>query len=332
MESSRHKIRTLICVCILSSATFCCTRLIKPSETDRVSTTHQEVLVEPTFTPIPATRPPLAIETATLKPTLSLDSPPISKESMIASSDGMVMLYVPAGTFLMSAPIAGGGIVDQAEEFLDGFWIDQTEVTNEMYAAFLNQVGNLEEDGAFWFDAQDGDAQITFVGGQWQAVDKPHHPVVEVTWYGARVYCEWAGRRLPSYAEWEKAARGIDGRLYPWGNSPLDCSYANYSVLGEPAECIGQSAEVGSYPRGMSSYGALDMAGNASEWIADWFSEEYVDSLIPETLSPQAFESSRPVLGGSWKYGPSNLAISNIRWEGVTKSNHDLGFRCARDG
>jgi iron(II)-dependent oxidoreductase len=249
---------------------------------------------------------------------------------MIASSDGMIVLYVPAGIFLTSAPIAGGGIVDQVEQYLGAFWIDQTEIKNEMYAAFLNQEGNQEEDGSLWFDAQDEDAQIELVEGQWQAL--PHHPVVEVTWYGARAYCEWAGRRLPTYAEWEKAARGVDGRVYPWGNSPLDCSYANYAVLGEPTECLGMSNEVGSYPMGISPYGALDMAGNASEWIANWFSEDYTTLVIPETLDNESFKKVRPVLGGSWKYGPSNLSISNTRWEEQSKSNQDLGFRCAQDG
>lgn len=312
--------------------TFSCSVSGEPSLAVRASATYQEIVVEPTFNPIPATRPPLATETTMPEPTLSLDSTLISKESMIAPSDGMVMLYVPAGTFLMSSPIAGGGIVNQAEQYLDAFWIDQTEITNEMYAAFLNQEGNHEEGGSLWFDARDDDAEIEFVDVQWEAVGKPHHPVVEVTWYGARAYCEWAGRRLPTYAEWEKAARGVDGRLYPWGNSPLDCSYANYAVLGEPLECMGMSNEVGSYPKGISPYGVLDMAGNASEWIANWSSEYYKNLLMPETLDYESFKKVRPVLGGSWVYGPSNLSISNTRWEEQSKSNQDLGFRCAQDG
>lgn len=294
-----------------------------------LSQTSTEV---PTATPLTlVTETPITMPTS-LPAIMPASSPGSqSTEPEVSAIDGMVMFYVPEGFFIVSAPIPGGGAVDEYELFIDSFWIDQTEITNEMFATFLNQVGNQEEGGSLWFDALDEDAEIKYERDQWLVIRHPHHPVVEVTWYGARAYCEWSGRRLPTYAEWEKAARGVDGRLYPWGNSPIDCSYANFRVLGKPAECVGQSVEVGSYPKGISPYGALDMAGNASEWIFDWFNGMDISFFSPEDQNTQFFDVMKPVLGGSWKYGPSNLAISNIRWEGITKSNQDLGFRCARD-
>jgi len=221
------------------------------------------------------------------------------------------MVYVPDGIFLMRDHKDYG--YDQPPLFdiyLDGFWIDQTEVTNAMFAEFLNAKGNQEEGGATWLDAEE------------------EHPVVEVTWYGARAYCEWAGRRLPTEAEWEKAARGEDANDYPWGNAAPSCTLANYRV-GRNYECMGKVSEVGSYPDGASPYGALDMAGNVWEWVEDWHSEDYYSDPPSENPLGPSSGTYRVLHGGSWLWLPSTVNTFKNARDYPWKTNSDLGFRCA---
>jgi formylglycine-generating enzyme required for sulfatase activity len=169
-------------------------------------------------------------------------------------TDGMVMVYVPEGEFLMGSPSGQGNDDEHPQHtvYLDAFWIDQTEVTNAQYRKCLE--AGVCRKPVCW-DNSDYNA--------------PDQPVVCVSWGDARTYCEWAGVRLPSEAEWEKAARGTDGRVYPWGNEAPICERANYAV------CVGKAASAGSYPAGVSPYGALDMAGNVWEWVADWYAGNY---------------------------------------------------------
>jgi formylglycine-generating enzyme required for sulfatase activity len=256
---------------------------------------------------------------------ISVTPPKLGVGSKLVSDvDGMVMVYVPEGSFLMRDHKDYG--YDQPPQFdiyLDGFWIDQTEVTNAMFAEFLNAEGNQEEGGVTWLDAEDADVQIEIVNGEWQAVNKPEHPVVEVTWYGARAYCEWAGRRLPTEAEWEKAARGEDANVYPWGNATPDCALANYEM------CMGEASEVGSYPNGASPYGALDMAGNVWEWVEDWHSEDYYSDPPSENPLGPSSGTYRVLHGGSWLWLPSTVNTFNNARDYPWKTNSDLGFRCA---
>jgi formylglycine-generating enzyme required for sulfatase activity len=199
--------------------------------------------------------------------------------TQISSIDGMVMVSVPAGEFEMGSESGDSDESPVHSVYLDAFWIDQTEVTNAMFAAFLNEQGNQSEGGTTWLDADIADALIEQSGGQWAPKDGfGDHPVVEVTWYGVRAYCQWAGRRLPTEAEWEKAARGEDSRTYPWGEY-FDCQKGNFDdeiILdiyvvpgGEGCDGYEHTAPVGSFPDGASPYGALDMAGNTWEWVAD---------------------------------------------------------------
>jgi formylglycine-generating enzyme required for sulfatase activity len=269
--------------------------------------------------------------TPTTTPSLAVIPPKLGVGSKLVSDvDGMVMVYVPEGSFLARYREIDSYKQPLFEAYLDGFWIDQTEVTNAMFAEFLNAKGNQEEGGATWLDAEDADVQIEIVKGKWQAVSKQEHPVVEVTWYGARAYCEWAGRRLPAEAEWEKAARGEDGDDWPWGNAAPSCTLANYSVLNNNYECKGEASEVGSYPDGASPYGALDMAGNVWEWVGDWFGEDYY-SDSPSEYPPGPFSGTYRVLhSGSWDYGPNTASTFNAMLDYPSKTNRDLGFRCAR--
>ena len=248
--------------------------------------------------------------------------------TQVSPVDGMSMVLVPEGEFTMGSDEGGMAEGPAHRVFLDAYWIDQTEVTNGMFVDFLNEEGDLQEEGVNWFDLGDSNVRIHLTNNRlpW-IVDQgmQDYPVTEVTWFGARAYCEWAGRRLPSEAEWEKAARGTDGRTYPWGEE-LDCSMANYDY------CTGggiKLTRVGSYPAGASPCGALDMIGNVWEFTADWYSSDYYAvSPADNPQGPQAGEV-RVVRGGSYQDPQENVHSFSRYWYSPTGNNDYLGFRCA---
>jgi formylglycine-generating enzyme required for sulfatase activity len=275
-------------------------------------------------------------ETSTVIPTST--STPQPGATMISPKDGMVLVYVPAGEFLMGSkrgdPDAGDDEFPQHTVYLDTYWMDQTEVTNQMYADFLNEMGNQGEGGFTWLDEGDENVEITQSGGEWVVErGKGEHPVIEVSWYGAAAYCEWAGRRLPTEAEWEKAARGTDGSTYSWGEG-IDCRYANY------VECGDTTIPVGSLHAGASPYGVLDMAGNVSEWVVDWYDPVYY-RISPEEnpLGPSSgiFKVARSMMR-SEKAGYFGQRIGEFNWD-LRSANRFMvypidsseigGFRCA---
>ena len=185
------------------------------------------------------------------------------------------------------------------------FWIERHKVTNAEFAAFLNARGNTSPAAARRYDADDADARI-HLGHRWMADPGfEHHPAVEVSWFGARDYCAWKERRLPTEAEWEKAARGTDGRYFPWGNRwRSDLANAEYR--------IGDTTEVGSYPQGASPYGCFDMAGNVFEWTSF------------------EFPDGKAVMkgGGSWDDQPG-ICRGAARHGRSKDARHILfGFRC----
>ena len=224
----------------------------------------------------------------------------------------------------------------QHEVDLGAFWIDRTEVTNAQYAAFLNEQGNQEEGGATWLDVKAQNALIEGGEGDYRPKgDYEGHPVIEVTWYGARAYCEWAGKRLPTEAEWEKAARGTDKRIYPW-KGKFDCTLGNFDdeaqddkrvVPGGP-DCDGypRTSPVGMYEAGASPYGALDMAGNVWEWTGSLEQGYPYDPADGR----EAAEASGPraLRGGSWRLSEIR-ARSTYRGSGEPDlSGGHIGFRC----
>jgi len=203
----------------------------------------------------------------------------------ISPRDGAEMVLVPAGEFIMGSEEGDPDAYDcerpQHSVYLDAYWIDRTEVTNARFARFVE--ATLYETDAE--KAGHGDVYDPhWKSSQWEfSVDWAHprdrligiseiedHPVVQVSWNDAAAYCEWAGKRLPTEAEWEKAARGADGRKYPWGDADPNEHLSNIGGVHATDDGYQFTAPVGSYPNGASPYGVLDMAGNVWEWVADW--------------------------------------------------------------
>jgi formylglycine-generating enzyme required for sulfatase activity len=233
------------------------------------------------------------------------------------SADGMVMVYVPKGKFIMGSPDDASFTDEQPQHTvsLNGFWIDRTEVTNAKYALCV-QAGNCQP------PHNTSSLTRSHYYGNSQYDD---YPVIYVDWDQANTYCSWAGGRLPTEAEWEKAARGTDGRTYPWGDTDPTCSVANFQ------DCVGDTSAVGSYPAGVSPYGALDMAGNVWEWVADWYSDSYYSSSPSSNPIGPSSGTDRVLRGGSW-YNAVHLARSAYRnWfypDGW--SSFVIGFRCSQ--
>ena len=227
--------------------------------------------------------------------------------------------------------------------YLDGFYIDQYEVTNAQFQAFVLATGyqtTAESKGRSYIYTTEWEE---VAGARWNAPQGPgsdltglmNHPVVHVSWLDAEAYCEWVGLRLPNEAEWEKAARGTDGRTYPWGEG-LDRSKANYGMIEGccgPDDSDGYffTSPVGSYPGGVSPYGAYDMAGNVWEWVADWVDEDYYARSPARNPTGPESGSDRVVRGGSWGREPYDLRAARRDSFSPEHTLGPYGFRCVRD-
>ncbi len=213
----------------------------------------------------------------------------------------------------------GQGRVDERPQravYLDAFGIDQVEVTNERYMAFVKATGHRTPPNPY------GTGPLVSLTGI------EHLPVVQTTWYDAKAYCTWAKKRLPTEAEWEKAARGTDGRMYPWGNDPPTARHANFDREWEDEQTL---HPVGSVPGGDSPYGVKDMAGNVREWVSDWYDAEYYQHA-PDR-NPQGPDKKgvvRSIRGGSWHSPASDITTTARGRGGFALQTHGTGFRCAR--
>jgi formylglycine-generating enzyme required for sulfatase activity len=232
-------------------------------------------------------------------------------DTWIRPADGMAMVYVPGGTFQMGSdeadPVADANEFPQHAVALDGYWVDQTEVSNAQYERCVDD-GVCRQSGL----AEDED----YAG--------PDHPVETVSWHDAMAFCEWAGGMLPTEAEWEYAARGPEGHIYPWGDdapTPELCNFDN-TIIGTTA--------VGSYQAGASWCGALDMAGNAYEWVADWYDAGYyAESPADNPTGPETGDH-KVLRGGSW--GSDEVGVRAADRSYHLPPDHiygGVGFRCA---
>jgi len=243
-----------------------------------------------------------------------------SVEALSASNevDLVPMATIPAGEFLMGST-DGEGRVDERPQravFLDAFVIDKVEVTNERYMAFVKSTGHRTPPNPY------GTGPLASIAGIEQL------PVVQTTWYDAKAYCTWAKKRLPTEAEWEKAARGTDGRRYPWGNEPPTATRANFDREWEDENTL---HPVGALPDGDSPYGVKDMAGNAREWVSDWYDAEYYkDAPLRNPQGPDKKGVVRSIRGGSWHSPAADITTSARGRGGFALQTHGTGFRCAR--
>lgn len=206
--------------------------------------------------------------------------------------------------------------------YLDAFYIDQHEVTNRAYKVFCSETGHRKP--SHWSNGS-------------VPSGKENYPVTHVDWYDAQCYAQWAGKRLPTEAEWEKAARGTDGRLFPWGNH-FDYEKLHYAraytphgwtlELEQTIRHREQLAQADAYPEGASPYGALDILGNVSEWVSDWYSATwYKEGTVINPLGPSDGEF-RVVRGCSSLHDPEHLRCSCRGYLVPTTMGNDVGFRC----
>jgi formylglycine-generating enzyme len=231
-------------------------------------------------------------------------------EAEITALDGAPAVLIPAGTFTMGDDEAS----PQRQVYVDAFYMDLFEVTTGRYADFLAATG-LEQ-------RPDGWELLSLPAGE-------ELPVVGVDWNEARAYCDWAGKRLPTEAEWEKAARGTDARRFPWGNESPTLEHANFQNTS-PNAYDGGLAPVGTHRAGNSFSGVSDLAGNASEWVSDWYSESFASSDVHNPDGPDAGEQK--VIRGGARFDPGEYMAVTIRYYATpTTRREDNGFRCARD-
>jgi len=267
-----------------------------------------------------ATSQPESTSTPKATPTL------VPGATQISPKDNTVFLYIPAGEFIMGS---NSGFPDEKPEhkvYLDAFWISQTEVTNAVYSLCVDASVCRPPSRTDYYSRD---------------ASSPEYPVVFISWDDAKSYCEWTGSRLPTEAEWEKAARGVNGLIYPWGNQ-FECQRGNFddetsedaaTVPGGP-NCDGYKyiAPVGSFQNGKSIYGALDMAGNVWEWVSDWYGDsyyyKYVKTSIPNPKGPD-LGNRRVVKGGACLNDKDVFSRGSNRYSYPPELVDDnVGFRC----
>jgi len=240
---------------------------------------------------------------------------PLPKE--ISGKDGAPMVLVPAGEFTMGSPDGVGEKEEHPQHTvdLDAFYIDQYEVTTEQYAQFMSATGHSAPE--FW--------------DQVDSSRDGKKPVIGINWDDAQTYCDWAGKRLPTEAEWEKAARGTDQRTYPWGDTNPDSRIANFGKDWDSEVYAERLKAVGSYERGKSPYGVYDMVGNVSEWGADWYDKDYYGKSPQKNPHGPSSGVLKVLRGGSWLDSPTYLRSALRYWFNPAYRYANIGVRCAQD-
>ncbi|MFQ5615806.1 MAG: formylglycine-generating enzyme family protein [Anaerolineales bacterium] len=305
------------------------------TNTSGPTNTHEATV---TFTPTPPDMPildPTIRPAATAVPIFVETEQSARGSTRISEVDQMIQVYVPAGEFIMGSTDVEAQItlengraypeIPVNTVYLDGYWIDKYEVSNGQYALCVDA----------------GVCQPPYLSSSetrteyFNNPEYSNYPVIWVSWYMARAYCEWTGRRLPTEAEWEKAARGTDGRKYPWGDDPLGGKRANFCDINCPRTIANpiyddgypDTSPVGNYPAGASPYGAMDMSGNVWEWTGTLIQPYPYDAA--DGREDLDVYGERVWRGGPWSNGYWWMR-SSVRYRSIPSYWYvNLGIRCA---
>ncbi|BCA54361.1 conserved exported protein of unknown function [Nitrospira sp. KM1] len=243
-------------------------------------------------------------------PHVTLDPP--QEENPITEE----MITVPAGPFVRGTTNGGFDEQPQRTIYLDTFSIDRYEVTNYQYQQFVTATGHRKAGPPSRYAKSIGRMRGT------------NQPAVYVSWDDASEYCQWKGKRLPTEAEWEKAMRGVDGRLWPWGNHELQ-NGANWARVQDGYDV---SAPVGTFGSDKSPYGVMDGAGNVMEWVADWYQESYYKDASERNPSSPEYGTYRVLRGGAYTTAGMDVRITSRSKMMQDFRDETIGFRCALSG
>ncbi|HAF48001.1 MAG TPA: hypothetical protein DCL08_02030 [Anaerolineaceae bacterium] len=285
-------------------------------------------------TGVPTENPPTETP-ETLEPEETAKQIPDTGSSFTREIDGMVMMYIPEGSFLMGSTNNDSSAFTHEKPrhkvYLDAFWMDAYEVSNDMFLKFVESTGyqTLAEEQGYSYMYNSSSTWTAFDGVNWRhpmGDDSTYQnslPVTHVNKYEAQAYCAWVGGRLPTEAEWEKAARGDDGRIYPWGNS-FDSAKVHNNSSGGPISIYASTG-------GASPYGIYNLAGNVFEWTNDWYDANYYEySPYDNPQGPSGGEWIA-VRGGGWKSSNRFVRTSHRDISTPDAMNYVMGFRCVMD-
>ena len=296
-----------------------------------VPSTQSQIIptASPTFLLTETEANPVPTETPKSSSTQNLTVSSETSTIPVREIDGMPMIEIPAGSVWIGCDETNnanfsclGDELPLHQVHLDAFFMDKFEVTNAQFALCVT-------DGAC---AEPTYKHSATRQNYYSDPDYADFPRVAVSWFEARDYCQWVGGRLPTEAEWVRAARGDDNRVFPWGNEDPDCSKANLLDESTGKLCVGDTSPVGSYPEGASPFGVMDLAGNVWEWTADWYYQNYY--AISPAVNPQGPEqgSAKVVHGGGFDYGWKVSRIAYTTDHDPREHKIGFGFRCVMDG
>ena len=263
----------------------------------------------------------VAKQTEAMKQVAVASSPALvrdfSRYPTSAGNDGAEMILIPGGPYQMGSSPSGGDSDEMPQHavYLSPYFIDAREVTQSQFSIFARATGHPLP-------------VVPVFEEEMSVITRPELPVVGVSWSGAKAYCEWAGRRLPTEAEWEKAAGGEESLRWPWGHEPLEKT-ANLRGEEDGAKYL---AAPGQFPAGRSPYGAYDMSGNAAEWVADWYDADYYKNAPFKNPKGPEKGKFRVYRGGSWNESNVNARTAKRFTAAPHQTSAVIGVRCAADG